>query len=119
LPAGIGLLNEYIFIAHINYGQAMHPSQHDLGIIQVILERFEKQRLPRLLDLKKQVDANQSLDDYEVNFLITAIKDTQSILLIIERNPDYLPLLTKVIDLYLSIASKSLEIEENSRIKSI
>jgi hypothetical protein len=34
----------------------MEESADELGTIYALMERFEKQRLPRLLELKKRVD---------------------------------------------------------------
>ena len=34
----------------------MKESADELGVIYALVERFEKQRLPRLLELKKRVD---------------------------------------------------------------
>ena len=44
-------------------------SKDDAGTIQVLLERLEKWRLPRALELKARVDAGQRLNDNDIQFL--------------------------------------------------
>ena len=42
----------------------MNDSTTDAGLIEVLLERLEKQRLPGLLALKEKVDGGGSLDEW-------------------------------------------------------
>ena len=58
----------------------MNNSKEDEGLIQVLLEKLEKQRLPRLFALKEKVDAGESLDDSDLDYLETAIKDARKVI---------------------------------------
>ena len=92
----------------------MKESTMDAGLIEVILERLEKQRLPRLLEIKEKVEGGHSLDDFDVDFLEMSMEDARSFIPVIDRHPEYQSLAAKVMDLYKTISEKALEIEKNS-----
>jgi len=90
----------------------MSNSTGDEGLIEVLLERLEKQRLPRLLALKEKVDANSPLDDLDLEFLETSIADARKAIPLIDRHPEYQALAAQVMELYKDISEKALEIEK-------
>ncbi len=92
----------------------MNDSTMDTGLIEVLLERLEKQRLPRLLAIKEKVDGGHSLDDFDVDYLEKAMEDARKGIPIMDRHPEYQSLAAKVMALYKSISEKALEIEKNS-----
>jgi hypothetical protein len=75
----------------------------------VLLERFNKQRLPRALALKKKVDSGELLDDYDQKYIKELQKDSSEVMLIIERNPEYKDLAANIINLYKEIIEKDTE----------
>ena len=91
----------------------MNDSTMDAGLIEVLLERLEKQRLPRLLAIKEKVDGGHSLDDFDVDYLEKSMEDARSFISVIDRHPEYQSLAAKVMDLYKTISEKALEIEKN------
>lgn len=68
----------------------MNTSDKDLGVIRVLLERLEKQRLPRVLAIKQKVDNGDCLDD----------ADAQNILPQVHRHPEYQDLVGRIVQLY-------------------
>jgi hypothetical protein len=92
----------------------MNESTLDAGLIATLLERLEKQRLPRLLAIKEKVDRGEPIDDLELKFLEKAIADARDILPIIDRHPEYQQLTTQVLSLYKEISEKALQLEKDS-----
>ena len=94
----------------------MNDPTADIGVIEVLLERLEKQRLPRLLAIKERVDAGTPLDDVDIEFLESSLKDGRKIIPLLDRHPEYQELSAKVMSLYKEIMDKAMQIETNSRV---
>ena len=92
----------------------MSNSTIDIGLIEVLLERLEKQRLPRLLAMQEHVDAGESLDDMNLEFLEGSIADARKVIPLIDRHPEFQSLAIKVVELYKDISEKALQIEKFS-----
>jgi hypothetical protein len=87
----------------------MDQNEKDKGMLMVLLERFNKQRLPRALAMKKKVDAGELLDDYDHKYIKELQKDASQVKPIIERNPEYKELAANIINLYKEIIEKDIE----------
>ena len=92
----------------------MSNSTTDAGLISVLMERLEKQRLPRLLALKEKVDGGERLDDLELEYLEQVIADARGVIPLIDRHPEYQSLAAQVLDLYKNISEKALQLEKGS-----
>ena len=92
----------------------MTDSTKDAGLIAVLMERLEKQRLPRALALKEKVDQGNVLDDFDLEFLKHVLTDTHDIKPLLEKHPEYHSLVTRMLDLYHEIVQTGLVNEENS-----
>ena len=93
----------------------MDQKEKDKGVIFVLLERFNKQRLPRALALKKKVDSGELLNDYDHKLIEEVQEDAKQVESLIERNPEYKDLATKVLNLWNEIIEK--DIENQGKIK--
>ncbi|MBP8168851.1 MAG: hypothetical protein KAX99_04220 [Azonexus sp.] len=85
----------------------MSNKADDAGVIQVLLDRFNQQRLPRALLMKEKVDRGETLEKFEVDYLAEVLKDIQSIRGLVERHPEYQELVAKGINLYKEITEKA------------
>jgi len=84
----------------------------DIGLIEVLLERLEKQRLPRLLEIEQKVDAGKTLLDEDLDFLEQAIIDGRKAMPLLDRHPEYHHLAVQVVELYKKITEKAIQIEK-------
>jgi len=91
---------------------AMDTSETDKGVIYVLWERFKTQRYPRALELKNKVDAGELLSDEDLEFLGLVLSDVKEIQPVLDRHPEYRPLVQWALSLYTSIANRALEIEQ-------
>ena len=87
----------------------MTTSDEDAGLISVLMDRFEKQRLPRALSLKEKVDRGEVLDDYDLIFLEEVFADYNKIKPLLDRHPEYQSLAARMVHLYKEITDKALE----------
>jgi hypothetical protein len=90
----------------------MTDSSHDPGILLTLMERLNSQRLPRALDIKKKVDAGETLNVYDLHFLKEVFHDVETIKPLIERHPEYQQLTANIIRLYKEIIDKAMENEK-------
>jgi len=89
------------------------PSKDD-GVILALIDRFEKQRLPRLQALKEKVDAGGLLSEEDIEFLDTVIHDAQQSKPLIDRHPDWQSFCAHVVHLYETITEKALDNEKGT-----
>ena len=90
----------------------MTDESKDAGIIQVLAERMESQRLPRALSLKEKVDRGEPLIELDIHFLEELFQDAQQIQPLLDRHPEWQPLAAKLMHLYKEITEKGLENEK-------
>ncbi len=83
------------------------------GTIQTLLDRLNKHRLPRLLEIQRKVESAGLLDDVDMRFLRTVQDDAGDVLRLAGRNPQIPSLVTKVVQLYDDITRKALEYEQS------
>jgi hypothetical protein len=94
--------------------EGMSESSEDSGLITVLLERLEAQRLPRALALKDKVDRGECLNDFDLGFLNEVFADANNIRPLVARHPEYQELVARMMHLYKQIMDKALENERAS-----
>ena len=90
----------------------MDKKEKDKGIILALLERFETQRLPRMLEIKQRVDAGELLTEAELEFLEETNQNARESEPLVERNPEWQEIYAKAVHLHEQIVQKALENEK-------
>jgi hypothetical protein len=87
----------------------------DLGVVTVLLERLEKQRLPTALAIKEKLDNGQCLEEFDLDFLKEVFADAQNIMPKVQQHPEYLELVGKVINLYHDITEQAMQNQRSTQ----
>ncbi len=90
-------------------------SKKEEGIIQMLLERYQEQRLPRLLDIKENVDQGQTLNEFDLEFLEQVLSESQQNKHLVDDHPEFQDLFMRGIALYKEITEKALENEQAAK----
>ena len=89
----------------------MTDTSKDTALIQVLVERLEKIRLPIALELKEKVDEGDLLNVRELDYLEEVLGDVDTIKPLIDRHPEWQDLVAQMASLYNEITTKALENE--------
>jgi hypothetical protein len=92
----------------------MTETSKEEGIVQALVDRFVNLRLPAVLDLKEKVDAGETLNDIDIDYLEQVIRDAEANKALVDRHPEWHKISTQVIGLYKEITARALENEKNS-----
>jgi hypothetical protein len=90
----------------------MHDETKEDGVILALIERFERQRLPRILELKEKVEKAELLDEAEMQFLQDVITDAVHNKPLIDKHPEWQKFCAEVVHLYEEITEKALQNEK-------
>lgn len=91
----------------------MNSSADDLGVITVLLQRLETQRLPRTLAIKGKVDQGGVLDDSDIAFFEEVFADSAKVMHLVDKHPEYQQLAGNLLALYNEITEKALINQNN------
>ena len=87
-------------------------SDKDAGIIQALVERLEKQRLPMALALKEKVDQGGLLNEADLAFLEEVFAGSTQLKPMLDAHPEWQELATRMLSLYGEITARGLENEQ-------
>ncbi len=90
----------------------MSDTSKDAGIIVALAKRLETQRLPRALALKEKVDAGETLNEFDIKFLEGVIEEARKVHPLVERHPEWQPVVARILELYNEITTRAIENEK-------
>ena len=85
----------------------MKEETRDTFVIASALNRLNDVHLPRALSLKRKVDDGRVLNDHDLKFLRRVLSAVSDMNTIVERNPEYSELRSKMVGLCDEIRKKS------------
>ncbi|MDH5600526.1 MAG: hypothetical protein OEY78_04385 [Gammaproteobacteria bacterium] len=80
----------------------------EAGLIHVLVERHNTQRLPRAMSLKEKVERGELLTDFDVNFITEISSGMNQIIPLIRHRPECQKMATEMLNLCTEIAEKAL-----------
>jgi len=86
--------------------------EHDDAVLQTLMDRLLRFRLPRLLAIKDRVDQGEPLTDDDIVFLKASMTDAQDSQHYVVRNPEYHEIGVRIVQLYSHIVGKAMENEQ-------
>ena len=92
----------------------MNESSKEAGVIQALVERLEKFRIPIALELKEKVGKGEPLNDLDIEFLEHVLEDASRVKPFVDEHPEWQDLAARIIHLYNEITEKALENEKSS-----
>ncbi len=90
-------------------------SQKEQGVVKTVLDRFNHQRLPALLNLKKRVDNGEVLNDVDVRLLEDSIGEAKDGERYAEKHSEFKKLIAEVSSLYQDITTTALENQKSNK----
>jgi hypothetical protein len=94
--------------------ETMTKTSEDISVIVALVDRFTKQRLPKVTALKERVDKGECLSEYDIAFLEEIFRDANCIMPLIDKHSEWQPLAARTISLYKEITKKAFENEKQS-----
>lgn len=86
----------------------------DEAVLTVLLERLEKQTLPRLFEMQTRADRGEVLNDADLVFLEESMREARQSEALLIEHPQYQRLAGKLVDLYKAITDKALANQERA-----
>jgi hypothetical protein len=90
----------------------MDKAKHDKATLYTLVQKLNENNIPRMQRMLKRLDEEEKLTDQDIGHLKREYDTNMKDWRLIERNPDYMDLGLRYVDLYLSVISKAMENEQ-------
>lgn len=95
----------------------MDKKEEDRATLTAVVNRFNKWRFAQAKDIKERLERGEPLTERDLQFLGRVFEASKQIMPIIERNPEYQELASKVISLIHEISQLALNNEQLQELK--
>jgi hypothetical protein len=92
----------------------MNEHPEDAGILAVLMERGERQRLPRALALEEKMNRGELLSNLDIEFLEDVFDSFSENKALLDRHPEYQEMVARMAGIYARIMDKAAENEKSS-----
>ena len=92
----------------------MVNSSQQEGMMVTLTQRFERQRLPRIMAIKEYVDQGRTLSDYDREFLEVVMRDARTNIRHVEDIPECRHLFMQLVHLYKQIIDRAMANEKSA-----
>lgn len=92
----------------------MNEHPEDAGILAVLMERGERQRLPRALALEEKMNRGELLSNLDIEFLEDVFDSFSENKALLDRHPEYQEMVARMAGIYARIMDKAAENERSS-----
>ena len=86
----------------------------DARTLAVVITKLNQEHIPRLVRMKERLDRGEKLSDVEINDLKRIYDSTMKDSKLVERNPEFLEVSMRYVELYTAVLNKALELEKQS-----
>jgi len=90
----------------------MNEHPEDAGLLAVLMERGERQRLPRALALEEKMNRGELLDDFDIEFLEDVFDSFSENKALLDRHPEYQVMVSRMAGIYARIMERAAENEK-------
>ena len=87
----------------------------DPGVLQVVLEEYEKHKLPRLFAIKSDVDSGAKLGGADLAFMRSLYREIAEYESFVDTHPEFRDLYINFVNLYTRIMDTALENEQKQQ----
>ena len=84
---------------------------HDSALFVVMMADFEREKVPRALQLLDKVNGGSSVDDFDIEFLEQIFFEARSLMPLLDRNPQFQDVGAQILGLCEEIMRQAFENE--------